>query len=81
MAVSPNSLADLGVSTVAAQKIMPTSRVTIQSVATKIKVNEEKAEKVDERQNEGGNKNELGSPRDPPSRTGGLKKLSHVEMA
>jgi hypothetical protein len=80
MAISPNSLADVSVSTVAAQKIVAASCVAIQSVATKIKANKEKAKKIDECQTNGRNHHELGSPRYPPSRTSGFKKLSHLEI-
>jgi hypothetical protein len=62
IAVSPYGSADFGVSAVAAQKIMPFSRIAVESVAAKIKVNKDKAEKIDERQNDDRYDNKLGSP-------------------
>jgi hypothetical protein len=82
IAVSPHSPTNLNVSAVAGlaiQKIMPISRIAIESIATKVKVNKDKAEKINECQNDDRNDNELGSPRHSPSRTSGVKKRSHLK--
>jgi hypothetical protein len=58
---------------------MPVFRIAVESVATKVKVNKDEAKKIDERQNDDRNDNELRSPRHSPSRTSGVKKWSHLK--
>jgi hypothetical protein len=76
--VSPRRSANLGVSTVAAQKIMPFFRIAVESVATEVNVNKEEAEKVDQRQGEDSKHYELGSSGHSPSRRIGVYKQRHV---
>lgn len=45
--VSPHRSTDLHVSTVAAQEVMPVFRIAVESVATEVNANNEKAEEVD----------------------------------
>jgi hypothetical protein len=65
--IGPNSSVDLSVSAMTAQKIVTICHVSVYGIASDVNVDDDKSGKIDDGQNENGNKYVSGAFRKAPS--------------